>query len=112
MKRLKGDLVASGWRSLDGDEKQLVAECKQQLEVLITAGVAMVSSLPDQTALAPAVTLDLPLMHITWPYAQLMLAGIKSIETRDYPLGHRNIAHERSEMWLVETPGTAKGGIF
>ena len=112
VKRLKGDLVASGWRSLDGDEKQLVAECKQQLEVLITAGVAMVSSLPDQTALAPAVTLDLPLMHITWPFAQLMLAGIKSVETRDYPLGHRNIAHERSEMWLVETPGTAKGGIF
>ena len=52
-------------------------------------------------------TLSLPGLNINWPFSQLILAGVKTIETRTYALGHRNIAQPDVEMWLVETPSKA-----
>ena len=44
-------------------------------------------------------------MNIQYPFSQLILAGAKTAEVRDYPLGHRNIAVPGERMWLVETVG-------
>ena len=52
-------------------------------------------------------TLSLPGLNINWPFSQLALAGVKTIEVRSYALGHRNIARPDVEMWLVETPAQA-----
>ena len=52
-------------------------------------------------------TLSLPGLNINWPFSQLILAGVKTIETRTYALGHRNIAQPDVEMWLVKTPAQA-----
>jgi hypothetical protein len=48
-------------------------------------------------------SLSLPGLNIQWPFTQLILAGVKTIEVRTYELGHRNIAHPNREVWLVET---------
>ena len=53
-------------------------------------------------------TLSLPGLNINWPFSQLILAGVKTVEVRSYALGYRNIAQPDVEMWLVETPGNAK----
>jgi len=52
-------------------------------------------------------TLSLPGLNINWPFSQLILAGLKTVEVRDYALGYRNIAKPDVEMWLVETPAIA-----
>ena len=52
-------------------------------------------------------TLSLPGLNINWPFSQLILAGVKTIEARSYGLGYRNIAQPGVEMWLVETPAPA-----
>jgi hypothetical protein len=52
-------------------------------------------------------TLSLPGLNINWPFSQLILAGVKTVEVRTYALGHRNIAQPDVEMWLVETPAKA-----
>ena len=61
-------------------------------------------------------TLSLPGLNINWPFSQLILAGVKTIETRTYALGHRNIAQPDVEMWLVETraqeDALAKGWVL
>ena len=49
-------------------------------------------------------TLSLPGLNMNWPFSQLILAGVKTVEARSYALGYRNIAHADVEMWLVETP--------
>ena len=49
------------------------------------------------------VTLSLPGLNINWPFSQLILAGVKTVEARSYALGYRNIAQPDVEMWLVET---------
>ena len=63
-----------------------------------------------------AATLNLPGLNINWPFSQLILAGVKTVEVRSYALGYRNIAQPAVEMWLVETPGIAnaisKGGVL
>ena len=63
-----------------------------------------------------AATLNLPGLNINWPFSQLILAGVKTVEVRSYALGYRNIAQPDVEMWLVETPGIAnaisKGGVL
>ena len=52
-------------------------------------------------------TLSLPGLNINWPFSQLILAGVKTIEVRSYALGYRNIPQPAVEMWLVETPAFA-----
>ena len=52
-------------------------------------------------------TVKLPAINIHWPFSQLILAGVKTIEARSYDLGYMNIAHANVEMWLVETAGKA-----
>ena len=63
-----------------------------------------------------AATLNLPGLNINWPFSQLILAGVKTVEVRSYALGYRNIAQPDVEMWLVETPGIANaisaGGVL
>ena len=48
--------------------------------------------------------LSLPGLKINWPSSQLILAGVKTVEARSYPLGCRHIAQPDVEMWLVEAP--------
>ena len=52
-------------------------------------------------------TVKLPAINIHWPFSQLILSGVKTIEARSYDLGYMNIAHANVEMWLVETAGKA-----
>ena len=52
-------------------------------------------------------TLSLPGLNINWPFSQLILAGVKTVEARSYALGYRNIAQPDVEMWLVKTPAKA-----
>ena len=59
------------------------------------------------TSTPSAVTLCLRGLNIQWPFSQLILQGLKTIEARGYPLGHRNIASADAEVWIVETPGPA-----
>ena len=47
-------------------------------------------------------TLCLRGLNIQYPFSQLILAGVKTAEVRDYPLGHRNIV-PGERMWLLET---------
>ena len=44
-----------------------------------------------------------PGINIRWPFSQLILSGVKTVEVREYALGHMHIAHANVEMWLVET---------
>ena len=48
-------------------------------------------------------TLSLPGLTINLPFSHLILAGVKTVETRPYALGKKDIAHSDVEMWLVET---------
>ena len=52
-------------------------------------------------------TLSMPGLNVNWPFSQLILTGVKTVEARSYALGYRNIAQPAVEMWLVETPGKA-----
>ena len=54
-------------------------------------------------------TLSLPGLNINWPFSQLILAGVKTVEARSYALGYKSIAQPDVEMWLVETPAQADG---
>ena len=54
---------------------------------------------------ASTVNLTLPGLNIQWPYSQLVLAGAKTEEVREYDLGHRNIQFANVETYLVETKG-------
>ena len=49
-------------------------------------------------------TLSMPGLNVNWPFSQLILAGVKTVEARSYPLGRRNMAQPDVEMWLVEAP--------
>ena len=49
----------------------------------------------------------MPGLNVNWPFSQLILAGVKTVEARSYALGYRNIAQPAVEMSLVETPGKA-----
>ena len=44
-------------------------------------------------------------LNVQWPFSQLILCGAKSIEVRNYALGHRCIAKAGEEVWIVETRG-------
>ena len=44
-------------------------------------------------------------INIQYPFSRLILLGVKSIEARTFPLGHRNIATADEELFLIETPG-------
>lgn len=44
-------------------------------------------------------------LNINYPFSQLMLQGAKTIESRHFYLGHRNIANQGEELFLIETPG-------
>ena len=61
-------------------------------------------------------TLSLPGLNINWPFSQLILAGVKTVEARSYVLGYKNIAQPDVEMWLVETraqeDALAKGWVL
>jgi len=48
------------------------------------------------------MTLNLPGINIQYPWAGLILDGIKTVETRKYPLPEK---FRRQRMWLIETPG-------
>ena len=48
--------------------------------------------------------LSLSGLKVTWPASQLILAGVKTVEARSFPLGRRNIAQLDVEMWLMEAP--------
>jgi hypothetical protein len=43
-------------------------------------------------------TLSLPGLNINWPFSQLILAGVKTVEVRSYALGYRNIAQPDAGM--------------
>ena len=45
-------------------------------------------------------------MNIQYPFSRLILSGVKSVECRRYPLGHRNLAHKNEDLFLIETRGT------
>ena len=46
-------------------------------------------------------------LNIQWPFSQLILGGVKTVEVRRYPLGHRNPNILADELvWLIETRGT------
>ena len=49
-------------------------------------------------------------LNIQWPFSQLLLAGIKTKEVRNYALQHRRKPHVSpgEEVWLIETPGTGQ----
>ena len=79
-----------------GPEGEAVASATGQ-----AAGGATASSA------GPCTTLSLPGLNINWPFSQLMLAGVKTVEARSYTLGYRSIAQPGVDMWLVETPGQA-----
>ena len=49
----------------------------------------------------------MPGLNINWPFSQLILAGVKTVEVRSYALGYRNIAQPDVEMRLVETSAQA-----
>ena len=49
--------------------------------------------------------LTLPGINIQSPWAELLLTGLKRIETRKYPLPQK---HDAEWMWLIETPGKLK----
>ena len=57
-----------------------------------------------------SVSASFPGINIRWPFSQLILAGAKTVEVREYMLGHRNIAHADQELWLIETPGGPRWG--
>ena len=44
-------------------------------------------------------------LNVQYPFSQLILHGLKSVEARRYPLGHRKIATAGEELFLIETPG-------
>lgn len=48
----------------------------------------------------------LPGLNIQAPWAQLLLTGAKTIETRTYPLPSK---YAGKWMWIIETPGNSKG---
>ena len=45
-------------------------------------------------------------INIQYPFSRLILSGVKSVEARRYPLGHRNLAHKNEDLFLIETHGT------
>jgi len=45
---------------------------------------------------------EYPGINIQWPYSELILQGVKTIETRTYPIPEKYIG---KEMVLIETPG-------
>ena len=45
-------------------------------------------------------------INIQYPFSRLILSGVKSVECRRYPLGHRNLAHKNEDLFLIETRGT------
>ena len=47
-------------------------------------------------------------LNVNYPFSQLILHGVKTVEVREYDLGHRNIAHADEELFLIETPAKAK----
>ncbi len=58
-------------------------------------------------AVARCESVSYPGLNVQWPFSQLILPGVKTIEVRSYALGWRNIARPGVEMWLVETLGDA-----
>ena len=44
-------------------------------------------------------------LNIQYPFSRLILQGVKTIEARTFPLGHRNIANQCEELFLIETAG-------
>ena len=44
----------------------------------------------------------IPGVNIQWPWSQLLLSGVKTVETRGYPLPAKYIGQE---LALIETPG-------
>lgn len=50
--------------------------------------------------------LTLPALNVQAPWAELILSGKKTIETRRYPLPK---AYQGHEMYIIETPGRLKG---
>ena len=66
------------------------------------AGAGLEATSPPTSS---AVTLALPGLNIRWPVSQLILAGEKTVEVRDYDLGYRRIQLANVETWLVETEG-------
>ena len=58
-------------------------------------------------AVARCETVSYPGLNVQWPFSQLILSGVKTVEVRSYALGWRNIARPGVEMWLVETLGDA-----
>ena len=48
-------------------------------------------------------------LNIQWPFSQLILAGIKTVEVRGYDLRYKypNVL-PGEEVWLIETPGSSK----
>ena len=43
-------------------------------------------------------------LDIQHPFSQLILLGVKVVEARRCPLGHRDIASAGEELFLIETP--------
>lgn len=48
--------------------------------------------------------ISLPGLNVQTPWAQLLLEGKKTIETRTYPLPEK---YQGKDLWLIETPGKA-----
>lgn len=49
--------------------------------------------------------MKLPGLHIQQPWAQLILNGVKTIETRHYPLPPKYL---KKDLLVIETPGKSK----
>jgi len=46
-------------------------------------------------------------LNIQYPFSQLLLQGVKTIEVRRYELGYKQYALPEEDTWLVETKGPA-----
>ena len=78
--------------------------------VIAATGLSTAAGLADLSRAregAATSTLSLPGLNIQWPFSQLILVGVKTVEVRTYALGHKSIAQPDVEVWLVETPASA-----
>ena len=97
------DIVRLSKRSKTEIERTSSATGQEREEASAATGQAVLGS--PSTGVGLGTTLSLPGLNINWPFSQLILAGVKTVEARSYALGYRNIAHADVAMWPVETPG-------
>ena len=56
-------------------------------------------------AFASPVSLELCGINVQYPWSRLILAGVKAVEVRKYPLGRYPSFIAEQDLFLIETPG-------